>query len=125
MAFARLHNKVEQVARRANFLECEGLDREEADDDGNHKSVKVICQERRFDATNEGVQNHTNGKEKGCGDNVHSGPVKKSVSSGSRIVILSAYSALMAAEAPSSILAMAMMLLIRHRTIQTMWPALP
>lgn len=73
MILTSLDNEFEEPGRRPNLWNGEGLDREEAYDDGDDESVKIICQESCFDAADKSVKNDADRKQKGCRDNMHSG----------------------------------------------------
>lgn len=73
MILPSLDNELEESSRRPNLGDSKSLDREETDDDGDDKSVEIICQESRFDAADESVKNDADRKQKGCRNNMHSG----------------------------------------------------
>jgi hypothetical protein len=55
MSLPSLNDEVEEVTRRTNLVQGECLDSEEAYDNGDDKSVKVVRQKCRLDTTDEGI----------------------------------------------------------------------
>jgi hypothetical protein len=127
MGFASRYHEVVEVSWRGYLLCDERLDRKEADDDSNNKGVEVVSQEGRFDATDVRVHHDTDWEEERRRNDVHSGSI---VSQLERETAMAGqgeetYTAEIAALAPRSMFATAMILLIRQRIIQTMWPTVP
>lgn len=58
----------------SDLRHCKGLDGEEADNDGNDKSVEVVGKECSLDPADEGIQNDSNWEEEGSSNYVHSSP---------------------------------------------------
>lgn len=73
MILTSLDNEFEEPSRRTNLWNGESLDREKTYDNSDDKSVKIICQESCFDATDESVKNDADRKQKSCCNDMHSG----------------------------------------------------
>lgn len=127
MCSSGFDDQVEKTTRSPNFGNGKGFDGEETDNDCDDKSMDVVSQKGSLNATDEGVHDDANRQQEGGRNNVHPGPICHVSRPGLPQIGVSVttHRAEIAALAPRSMLAIAMMLLIKHNTIQTICPSVP